>query len=91
MMPRNRAVAGCSSGSKRQGTGALQKLAHLLTYLSLAKRCGVRLSSAAFALILETTESPRPLTDHSRIARQQGNPLAESARGLAHSKSWRAF
>ena len=36
MMPRNRAVAVCSAGSKRQGTGALQKLAHILTHWSLA-------------------------------------------------------
>ena len=35
--------------------------------------------------------SLRPSTDRSRIARQQGNPVAESARGLAQSKSWRNF
>ena len=35
--------------------------------------------------------SLRPSTDRSQIARQQGNPVAESARGLAQSKSWRTF
>ena len=35
--------------------------------------------------------SLRPSTDRSQIAQQQGNPVAESARGLAQSKSWRTF
>ena len=39
-------------GEKRQRTAALQKLAHCPTHRTLAKRRGVRLSSAAFDLRL---------------------------------------
>jgi hypothetical protein len=67
---------------KRQGTAAVQKLAHLPTHPNRAKRRGVRQSSAALncpLLIPEPRLQPEPAFDAGRIRLFYGDLEAQDA------------